>query len=36
MIWALNSASNFVIKRILRIEVESDSEAATRRGAAAS
>ena len=26
VIWALNSASNFVIKRILRIEVESDSE----------
>jgi CBS domain containing-hemolysin-like protein len=29
VIWALNSASNFVIKRILRIQVESDSEAAT-------
>ena len=29
MIWALNSASNFVVKRILRIDVESDSEAAT-------
>ena len=29
VIWALNSASNFVIKRILRIDVESDAEAAT-------
>jgi CBS domain containing-hemolysin-like protein len=29
VIWALNSASNFVIRRILRIKVESDSEAAT-------
>ena len=29
VIWALNSASNFVVKRILRIDVESDSEAAT-------
>jgi CBS domain containing-hemolysin-like protein len=29
VIWALNSASNFVVKRILRIDVESDSEAAS-------
>ena len=29
VIWALNSASNFVVTRILRIEVEGDSEAAT-------
>jgi CBS domain containing-hemolysin-like protein len=29
IIWALNTASNFVIKRILRIDVEADSEAAT-------
>ena len=29
VIWALNGASNFVVKRILRIDVESDSEAAT-------
>ena len=29
VIWALNSASNFVVKRILRIDVEADSEAAT-------
>ena len=29
VIWLLNSASNFVVKRILRIDVESDSEAAT-------
>jgi CBS domain containing-hemolysin-like protein len=29
VIWALNTASNFVIKRILRIDVESDAEAAT-------
>jgi CBS domain containing-hemolysin-like protein len=29
VIWVLNSASNFVVKRILRIDVESDSEAAT-------
>src|SRR5262245_55997904 len=29
IIWALNGASNFVIRRILRIQVESDSEAAT-------
>jgi CBS domain containing-hemolysin-like protein len=29
IIWVLNTASNFVVKRILRIDVESDSEAAT-------
>jgi len=29
VIWVLNNASNFVVKRILRIDVESDSEAAT-------
>jgi CBS domain containing-hemolysin-like protein len=29
VIWALNTAANFVVKRILRIHVESDSEAAT-------
>ncbi len=29
VIWLLNNASNFVVKRILRIDVESDSEAAT-------
>ena len=29
IIWALNGASNFVVKRILRIDVESDAEAAT-------
>ena len=29
VIWALNGASNFVVKRILRIDVESDAEAAT-------
>ena len=29
VIWALNNASNFVVKRILRIDVESDAEAAT-------
>ena len=34
VIWALNSASNFVLTRILRIEVESDMEALSRGGAA--
>jgi CBS domain containing-hemolysin-like protein len=29
VIWALNSASNFVIRRILRIEVQADTEAAS-------
>ncbi len=29
LIWVLNSASNFVIKRILRIEVTTDTEAAS-------
>ncbi len=29
IIWTLNNASNFVVKRILRIDVESDAEAAT-------
>jgi CBS domain containing-hemolysin-like protein len=29
VIWALNGASNFVVRRILRIEIESDVEAAT-------
>ena len=35
MIWALNAASNFVVKRILRIEVEGDLRGRERRGAAA-
>jgi magnesium and cobalt exporter, CNNM family len=29
VIWALNSASNFVVRRILRIEIESDIESMT-------
>jgi CBS domain containing-hemolysin-like protein len=29
IIWALNSASNFVVRRILRIEIESDIESMT-------
>ena len=35
VIWALNSAANFVLKRILRIEVDADPEIAERRGAEA-